>query len=374
LRGFDGSTAGDPRAAEWAPGTFAPKHTVTVQWGRYAFGGAFSASFAVRASSGFTFTPLVAGDINGDGSSNDRAFIFNPATAPDTAIANGLNALLRGGSTSAKDCLSRQIGTIASRNSCMGPWFATTQANMGFNRLPGTNRARINFSFANVTGALDQLIHGSDHLHGWGLLPIPDQTLYQVRGFDASAQRFIYTVNPRFGASGPSTTTRRNPFRITLDVQLDLGRSGEEQRVEQTIRVRPSMYGTRAPVDSIKNRYLKSSFTDIYALMLRFADSLALSRDQTERVQARQAMLKARADTIYAGLATYLVGLPESFDVKDAAKHVTAAGDSVWKVIYGEREFLTATLTPGQLHLLPAPIREMINNPDFKGRFFFGGG
>ena len=60
FRGFDGSTAGDPRVAEWAPGAFAPRHTVTAQWGRYAFGGAFSASVAVRASSGFTFTPSVS--------------------------------------------------------------------------------------------------------------------------------------------------------------------------------------------------------------------------------------------------------------------------------------------------------------------------
>jgi hypothetical protein len=315
----------------------------------------------------------VAGDINGDGGSNDRAFVFNPAATTDTSLANGLNTLLRGGSQSARDCLTKQLGTIASRNSCVGPWYATMQANMGFNRLPGTNRARVNFSFANVTGALDQLIHGSEHLRGWGLLPIPDQTLYQVRGFDASAQRFIYAVNPRFGASGPSTTTRRNPFRITLDVQLDLGRSADEQRVEQTIRVRPSLYGTRAPVDSIKNRYIRSSFTDLYAVMLRFADSLALSRDQTERVQARQVLLKARADSIFGDLARYLVALPESFDVKDAAKHVTDTGDSAWKVIYAERDFLSATLTPGQIHLLPPPIQQMIITPDFKGKFFFGG-
>jgi hypothetical protein len=224
-----------------------------------------------------------------------------------------------------------------------------------------------------VTGALDELLHGSDHLHGWGLLPIPDQTLYQVRGFDPTARRFIYAVNPRFGASDPSTTTRRNPFRITIDVQLDLGRSAEEQRVEQTIRMRPSLYGTRAPADSIKNRYLRSSFTDLYAVMLRFSDSLALSRDQLERIQAQEATLKAKADSIYGELAQYLHTLPETFDVGEAAKRVREAGDSVWKVIYAERSFLTATLTPGQIHLLPVPIQEMISTPDFRGRFFFGG-
>jgi hypothetical protein len=58
--------------------------------------------------------------------------------------------------------------------------------------------------------------------------------------------------------------------------------------------------------------------------------------------------------------------------VKAAAQRVTAASDSVWAVIYRERDFLKRTLTPGQIVLLPAPIRDMVTTPDFKGRFFFG--
>ena len=34
-----------------------------------------------RVASGRQYTPMVGGDINGDGLSNDRAFVFNPATA-----------------------------------------------------------------------------------------------------------------------------------------------------------------------------------------------------------------------------------------------------------------------------------------------------
>ena len=49
-----------------------------------------------------------------------------------------------------------------------------------------------------------------------------------------------------------------------------------------------------------------------------------------------------------------------------------AGTDSVWNVIYGERDFLKKTLTPGQIVLLPAPIRDMVTTPDYKGRFFFG--
>src|SRR5207302_55505 len=150
-----------------------------------------------------------------------------------------------------------------------------------------------------------------------------------VRGFDQTAREFIYAVNPRFGASGPGTTTRRSPFRITLDVQMDLGRSAQEQQVEQTIRVRPSLYGTRATADSIKARYVKSQFSDIYAIMLRYADSLALSRNQTEQLQGEQKVLRAKADSVFGNLAGYLVALPEGYSVKEAALHVKDAGDSV---------------------------------------------
>jgi hypothetical protein len=372
-RGFDASTSGDPRAAEWAPSPFTPRHQFTVQYSRFWFGGALAVAAGLRTSSGLTFTPLVAGDINGDGLSNDRAFIFDPNRAPDANVANGLRDLMATGSKAARDCLSQQAGGIAARNSCVGPWFTTMNANLGLYKVPRTdNRVRAFLNFANLPGALDELLHGDNHLHGWGALPLPDATLYQVRGFDQTARAFIYQVNPRFGASGPATTTRRNPFRITLDVQLDLGRSVQEQQVEQNIRVRPSMYGTRATTDTIKARYLRTQFSDIYAVLLRNADSLALSRNQAEALQAEQKVLKARADSIFSILAQYLAALPENFDVKEAAKHVKDSGDDVWKVIYAERDFLQRTLTPGQIALLPGPIREMVVTPGFKGRFFFG--
>ncbi|HEX3867160.1 MAG TPA: hypothetical protein VHV78_10415, partial [Gemmatimonadaceae bacterium] len=76
---------------------------------------------------------------------------------------------------------------------------------------------------------------------------------------------------------------------------------------------------------------------------------------------------------MYAALAAYLVALPDAFDVKDAVKHVNDTNDAGWAAIYGERAFLTTTLTPGQIRLLPSPIQNMVLNPDFKGRFFFGG-
>ena len=45
--------------------------------------------------SGKPFTPIVRGDMNGDGYSNDRAFIFDPAATTDPALANGMRGAAR---------------------------------------------------------------------------------------------------------------------------------------------------------------------------------------------------------------------------------------------------------------------------------------
>src|SRR5439155_854485 len=78
------TTAADPNVREWATSDLERRHaflaTVTLPLGTALELGAIA-----RLTSGAPFTPLVGSDINGDGARNDRAFIFVPATAPDTA-------------------------------------------------------------------------------------------------------------------------------------------------------------------------------------------------------------------------------------------------------------------------------------------------
>jgi hypothetical protein len=304
--------------------------------------------------------------------------VFDPAHA-DTGVARGLRDLLANGSSSARNCLSSQINTLAGRNSCIGPWLASMNASIFVANVPRTNnRMSATLNLANPLGGLDQLLHGSDHLHGWGASPFIDGTLYQVRGFDANAKRYLYQVNPRFGNTSPSTSTFRSPFRITLDVRMNLGHDAQEQAVMLAMRVKPPLKGTRASADTIKSRYMGTTgtngFSDIYKLMLRYADSIALSRDQAEKVQARQKVLIAKADSVYGELGRYLAALPagEGFDAKDAAKHVTDASNGMWDIIYAERPWLKELLTPGQIRLLPGGLREMVLDPGFKGKFYYG--
>src|SRR5439155_304274 len=75
-----------------------------------------------RLTSGVPFTPLVGSDINGDGARNDRAFVFDPATASDSSVAAAMRVLLATAPSGVRDCLGRRLGHVAGRNSCTGPW------------------------------------------------------------------------------------------------------------------------------------------------------------------------------------------------------------------------------------------------------------
>src|SRR6185503_1170038 len=124
-------------------------------------------------------------------------------TSSDTAAA-GMAQLLAGTSGHAHECLARQIGHIAERNSCRAPWSSNASLNITLDRakfrMP--QRASISLSVSNPLGAADLLVNPG-HLRGWGQTPSPDNTLLYVRGFNSQTRQFKYEVNQRFGATRP---------------------------------------------------------------------------------------------------------------------------------------------------------------------------
>src|SRR5207244_10274614 len=100
----------------------------------------------------------------GDGLANDRAFIYDDATAPDQTLATGMRSLLASASPNVRECLTRQARHAAGRNSCEGPW--TAQLNTGLRLGPDllpfhTRRMDVTINLTNPLGGLDQLLHGS---------------------------------------------------------------------------------------------------------------------------------------------------------------------------------------------------------------------
>ena len=177
-RGFASQTAGRQLYASGrSVSDFDRRHsivtTLTVPVAR-----GFEITAIGRASSGTPYTPGAAGDLNGDGSRNDRAFIFDPATTADPALAAAMDRLLAAAPAGARDCLRRQLGSIADRNSCRGPWQPSfdLQLNWKPSMLGLDQRLTISLLTSNLLAGMDQLFHDDDHLHGWGQFSRPDPT------------------------------------------------------------------------------------------------------------------------------------------------------------------------------------------------------
>ncbi len=247
-RGFTSTTAGDPRQLTTAP-SIEPRHAVQLVFNAQR-DRLFSVTASARLSSGFRFTPLVASDINGDGYADDRAFVFSPQST-GSAATTGLADLYASAPGYARDCLRRQIGRIAGQSSCTGPWSATLGTialTIDPYRLGLGNRGSVSFYINSLLGGIDQLLHGQQHLQGWGQIAVPDPRLLYVRGFDTESDEFLYSVNPAFGSVSASQDIGRPPFRLTMDVRLDVGPNRETQAIESDFA--PPPLGIGVPTDS----------------------------------------------------------------------------------------------------------------------------
>ncbi|MEO6446109.1 MAG: carboxypeptidase regulatory-like domain-containing protein [Gemmatimonadaceae bacterium] len=226
--GFGGfgspTTASNPNIREWSASDFDRRHTVTGTV-TYPFNQGIELTAFGRLSSGSPFTPVVGSDINGDGSRNDRAFLFSPSTAADPVVAAGMQRLLDNSPASVRECLTQQLGDIAGRNSCRGPWQPSfdLQLNWRPNFMGLNRRLAVSVLTVNTLGGLDQLLHGSDNLRGWGQFRSSDNTLLYVRGFDANTNAYKYEVNERFGANRAGQNGISIPFQLGVQARYTLG-------------------------------------------------------------------------------------------------------------------------------------------------------
>lgn len=215
------TTASNPNVREWAVSSFDRRHSLTgsLTW---PVNLGLEITATGRVSSGAPFTPLVGSDINGDGSRNDRAFIFDPSDpASDPVVAAAMTKLIDNAPSSVRECLTSQLGSAAARNSCRGVWQPSVELQMNWRpQMFGLNRRlMLSFNTQNLLGGLDELFHGRNNLHGWGAIRSQDNTLLYARGFDPVANRYLYEVNERFGASRQGANGISIPFQVGVNAR-----------------------------------------------------------------------------------------------------------------------------------------------------------
>ncbi|GAC1516895.1 MAG: hypothetical protein NVS1B4_14930 [Gemmatimonadaceae bacterium] len=289
------TTAGDPNVREWARSDFERRHqllgTIT-----FPVTPAVELTSIARLTSGQPYTPLVGSDINGDGSRNDRAFIFDPRTTTDTAVAAAMTRLLASASGPVRSCLGRQIGTVVSRNSCTTGWQPALDLQLNFRPSAFGLDRRLTLSLltVNLLAGVDRALHGGDGLHGWGQVQIPDQTLLYVKGFDPTRDSYAYTyaVNGRFGSPRTAGNGMLVPFQIAVQARYAIGRDPARDRLRAAFP--PAAPGAGGAAD------FRVRFEQLLPNPVREILDL---RGALELTDAQVATLTAAADTLSAGTA-----------------------------------------------------------------------
>jgi hypothetical protein len=351
--GFTGTTAGDPLVTAWEPAS-ASRHALLFgatlhvpDWFRITPG--------LTLRSGLRYTPLVRGDVNADGlSSNDRAFVFDPRATSDAELRDGMSALLHGESTRAAHCLGAQLGRIAAPNTCTGPWTATLNATVTVDpaRLRLQNRGVVQLRVLNVLAGFDQLVHGSDRLHGWGQPAYPDPVLLQVRGFDPVARRYRYTVNRSFGDSRMYRNLSQAPFRLAIDVSLDVGPDQERVARERvlscgTTTPRGPCQETAAPDSATLAERIRSAHAHfkLFDFAIQDAGKLGLDQAQIDTLDALGRAHRAFRDSTYDALAALVASHGARLDDAEVARgwreSLRAVARFEWRVGALARTLLT---------------------------------
>ncbi|MGH7617661.1 MAG: hypothetical protein ACREPM_10565, partial [Gemmatimonadaceae bacterium] len=308
-RGFS-STAGDPFAVSWGTQPQTSRHTIDLRWTDFPIFDVVYVTTVVRAASGQWFTPLIASDVNGDGAVNDRAFVFDPSKSTDS-VARAMGALLATGAPAARDCLSRQLGRLASRASCQAPWTVANAMQLKFNpakiRLP--KRATVSLVLGNPLGIVDLALHGASDTRGWGQQIPPDENLLFVRGFDPKTRAFTYAVNQRFGSTRPSESTAHTLPFVSLGVTIDVGVTRERQQLMQRLDAGRTHEGTRATAESMKN-LSTSVIPNPMAMILTQQADLKLTRSQADSLAVLSRAFAQFADSVWTPVGSALAALP----------------------------------------------------------------
>ena len=225
-----------------------------------------------RAQSGLPFTPIVQGDVNGDGRGGDRAFIPNPARETRCGARRAASlAASRTDRPRREDCLVANLGRVGGAQRLSRAVDAVAQHAVASADAAAVGRSRVapNVYLQNVLAGVDQLRARQQSLRGWGSPASPDPVLLVPRGFDASTQRFRYDVNPRFADTRPGRTLFRDPFRLVIDFSINLSTDYDLQQLRRAVEPvqERARAGSAASADSLAAFYL-SNTSSIHKVLL----------------------------------------------------------------------------------------------------------
>jgi hypothetical protein len=341
-------TIGDPYVKQWVP-ISNPTHTFRLTSAGRFWG--FNFGLNTQLYSGIPLTPLVSGDINGDGSNgNDRAFIPDPANMADTSLARQLTELIANAPGAARRCLTTQLGKMAGANSCRTPWQIRFDINASLTPPSGwsySDRLRLTFNLSNANGALVRALGLENTPLGQSPLSTnPNATLFYVTGFDPATNQFKYRVNQLFGQPSNYGSARRKFAPAQLQLGLEYGFGGPVPNpISRGLGLREP-HNERPLTDEQRRQAVARLKKDPTAPVGALRDSLALTPEQREQLDVLSKEYNARADTALTPLRNWVLKNGRRIFDRDLAQRLSAAQSALGKLNteYGKKtqEVLTA--------------------------------
>ena len=228
------AVAGDPRAlAENRGGANTDFRSKIIVFGTSPQIAGFRIGFRYVGLGGSPFSPLIFGDITGEGTgllvnSNKRAFVFDPATIRanpnatsfERALADGMERVLSNPNNIGKDILLENLNQIAPRNDIYNRMWHNMDVRISYTldkntiRSLGNNSLEILAECFNFGNFLNREVGARE------VVPGGNQVLLQALGLDPIAERqgrtqYAYRVNTNFG----QVVRQGEPFQIQLGVR-----------------------------------------------------------------------------------------------------------------------------------------------------------
>ncbi len=171
----------------------------------------FTVSSSMTYYQGDRFSAMVNTDVNGDGNTNDLAYIYDPNDSKTPAnIASGMQTLLQKTSPQYRQYLLDNMGRFAENNGGLMPW--RFMWNMSIAKsISIDKKQKLNFR-ADIFNVLNLLNHE------WGgYRSVINTNLYTVTGFDNTTNNWKYNVNTNAGTLFKNTV----PYTIQLGVRYN---------------------------------------------------------------------------------------------------------------------------------------------------------
>ena len=218
-----------------------------------------------------------------------------------------------------------------------------------------------NVYLQNVLAGVDQLVHGSSDLRGWGSPATPDPTLLVPRGFDAATQTYKYDVNSRFADTRPRRSILSDPFRLVIDFSLDFSTDYELQQLRRAVEPVKGPNGwQRRTADSLTSFYLRNT-SSIHKMLIAEADSLFLTKAEVAALRKADSVFSAQVRAVYGPLGL-LLAAGQGDASKASVDSASAAHKRYWKIFWQQPEIAAEIVNPTQRDLIPM-FKNMLATP-----------